>query len=131
MLKKILSVVLITSVLGIEAFAVTTTNISGDDDKQVEKVRQDIRKLGTGPDARIKLKLVDNSEVEGYISEANDKDFTVVNSNNSSTVVPYPQVRTAKGNNLSGGAKIAITIAVVAALTFLSHKFGRRRYRRF
>lgn len=100
------------------------------DAKDAEKVKTEIRKLGTGPDAQIKLKLRDKTKLEGYVSEANESDFTVIDpKTGASTTVAYPQVGQAKGNNLSGGVKIALTIAVIAAVTFLTYKYGRRNRR--
>ncbi|HMT07913.1 MAG TPA: hypothetical protein PKA82_07905 [Pyrinomonadaceae bacterium] len=126
MLKKSITTMLIGAILGSATF-VTAASPSTNDEKDAEKVRTDIRRLGTGPDAQVKLELRDKSKVEGYVSEANDNDFVVVDpKSGTSTTVAYPQVRKAKGNNLSGGVKIAITIAIVAAVTFLSFKYGRR-----
>lgn len=109
---------------------VVSAAVPNDDEKQAEKTRAEIRKLGTGPDALIELELRDKTKVKGYVSEANDNDFVVVDPNTkTSTTVAYPQVRKAKGNNLSGGVKIALTLAVVAVVTFLSYKYGRRNRR--
>lgn len=129
MFTKFLSTLLITSILGGATF-VSGAVIKTGDEKSVEDIKFEIRKLGTGPDAKIKLKLVDKTKVEGYVSEANENDFTVVNpKKGTTTTVAYPKVGQAKGNNLSDGVKIALTIAVVAALTFLSFKYGRRNRR--
>lgn len=125
MFRKIVSITLITSIFGSLNLISAAPTKSSD-----ESVKTEIRKLGTGPDAKIEIKLLDKSKVEGYVSEANENDFTVVNlKKGTTTTVAYPQVRQAKGNNLSGGVKIALTIAVVAALTYLTFKYGRRNRR--
>lgn len=129
MLKKLISLALVTAICG-SSIVVSAAVPSNDDEKQAEKTRAEIRKLGTGTDAKIELELRDKTKVKGYVSEANDNDFVVVDPNTkTSTTVAYPQVRKAKGNNLSGGVKIALTLAVVAAVTFLSYKYGRRNRR--
>ena len=129
MLKKLMSIALVTAICA-SSMLVSAAVTSKDDEKQAEKMRVEIRKLGTGPDAQVELELRDKTKVKGYISEANDNDFVVVDPNTkTSTTVAYPQVRKAKGNNLSGGVKIALTLAVVAAVTFLSYKYGRRNRR--
>ena len=129
MLKKLISLALVTAICG-SSIVVSAAVPSNDDEKQAEKTRAEIRKLGTGTDAKIELELRDKTKVKGYVSEANDNDFVVVNPNTkTSTTVAYPQVRKAKGNNLSGGVKIALTLAVVAVVTFLSYKYGRRNRR--
>jgi len=120
---------LIAAVLGSATF-VTAADMKTNDYKDAEKVKTEIRKLGTGPDAQVKLELRDKTKVEGYVSEANDTDFIVINpKTGTSTTVTYPQVRKARGNNLSGGVKIALTVAVIAAVTFLTYKYGRRNRR--
>lgn len=130
MFIKILSAIVMIAVVGTGSIVPAAVSRGGDDD--AEKVRGEIRKLGTGPDAQVKLELRDKTKVEGYVSEANDTDFKVVNpKSGTSTTVAYPQVRKAKGNNLSGGVKIALTIAIVAAVTFLTYKYGRRGRRVF
>jgi V8-like Glu-specific endopeptidase len=129
MLKKLMSIALVTAICA-SSMLVSAAVTSKDDEKQAEKMRVEIRKLGTGPDAQVELELRDKTKVKGYISEANDNDFVVVDPNTkTSTTVAYPQVRKAKGNNLSVGVKIALTLAVVAAVTFLSYKYGRRNRR--
>ncbi|QQS33473.1 MAG: hypothetical protein IPM50_02510 [Acidobacteriota bacterium] len=129
MFKKFLSGLLITSILG-GATLVSGAATDTSDVKSVETIKAEIRKLGTGPDAKIKLKLLDKTKVEGYVSEANENDFTVVNpKKGTTTTVAYPQVGQAKGNNLSGGVKIALIIGAVAVLTYLSFKYGRRNRR--
>ncbi len=129
MLKKLMSVALVTAIFA-SSMLVSAAVPSNDDEKQAEKTRVEIRKLGTGPDAQVELELRDKTKVKGYVSEANENDFVVVDPNTkTSTTVAYPQVRKAKGNNLSGGVKIALTLAVVAVVTFLSYKYGRRNRR--
>ncbi|MBP9108938.1 MAG: hypothetical protein KBF83_05220 [Pyrinomonadaceae bacterium] len=129
MLKKLMSVALVTAICA-SSMLVSAAVPSNDDEKQAEKTRVEIRKLGTGPDAQVELELRDKTKVKGYVSEANENDFVVVDPNTkTSTTVAYPQVRKAKGNNLSGGVKIALTLAVVAVVTFLSYKYGRRNRR--
>lgn len=129
MLKKLISLALVAAISG-SSFVVSAAVPSNNDEKEIEKTRSEIRKLGTGPDAKIELELRDKTKVKGYVSEANDTDFVVVDPNTkTTTTVAYPQVRKARGNNLSGGVKIALTIAAVVAVTFLVYKYGRRNRR--
>jgi hypothetical protein len=90
-----------------KVFAIT------DDEKLVIKVREGINKLGIGIESKVKVKLKDKTEIKGYISEISDNGFTVVDKNNISNNIPYPQVKQVKGNNLSKGARIAIGIGVI------------------
>ncbi len=85
-----------------------------------EKVKAGIAKLGTGKKALVKIKLQDGTKLNGYVREANENTFVVIDSRTGdATTVPYPQVKQVKGNNLSSGAKIAITIGIAVGLILL------------
>lgn len=104
------------------------TYASDKQDKEVrfaKKIKGEIEKLGTGPDARIEVKLRDKTRVKGYVSEVRFESFTIVDDKvGSSTTLTYPQVKQVKGNNLSTGAKIAIgvgiTVGVLVILALLA-----------
>ncbi len=49
------------------------------------KVKAEIAKLGTGSDARVKIKLKDGTKIKGYIMEAGENQFVVMNSKNGSS----------------------------------------------
>ena len=86
-------------------------------EKDAEKIKTAILKLGTGPDARVSLKLRDKTKVAGYIQEASAESFVVADANTgATTTVPYPNVTQVKGNNLSTGAKVAIVLGIAAAV---------------
>ena len=88
--------------------------------RQLEKLKAGIMRLGVGPDARIKITLKDKTKISGYISEVNDDSFLVVDSmTGASNVVAYGQVAQAKGNNLSSNQKLAITLVVVGLIGVL------------
>jgi hypothetical protein len=93
---------------------------SSNEERQVEKLKAGIWRLGTGPDARLKVKLKDKTEISGYISESGDESFVVVDAKTGkSNPVAYAQVAQAKGNNLSSKQKLAITLVVVGAIGIL------------
>ena len=119
MLKRICSVALAALLLqaaAVPAFAATGAEKEA---RRAEKVRTQLAKLGTGPDARIRLELRDKTRLEGYVGEAGPESFVVVNRAGVATTVGYPQVARAKGNNLSTGAKVAIGIGIGAGITLL------------
>ena len=85
-----------------------------------QKVKTEIAKLGTGPDARVEVKLRDKTKLKGYISEVGEQSFAIIDDKTgSATTVTYPQVKQVKGNNLSTAAKIAIGIGIVVAVFFI------------
>jgi hypothetical protein len=85
-----------------------------DETKFADKVKREILKLRTGPDTRIAVKLRDKTKISGYLSEADNGGFVVVNDMGSPTKVLYPQVKKVKGNNFNTGAVIGI-----AAVAFI------------
>ena len=101
---------------------------SDKDARFIERVKESIRKLGTGPNARVEVKLRDNRKFKGYVAEAGDESFAIVHPKTlTSTTIPYPQVRHVKGHNLSTGAKIAIGIGIaVGVLAILIVAFKDR-----
>jgi hypothetical protein len=85
-----------------------------------EKVKANVQKLGTGESTRVKVRLRDQSKLEGYISDASGDTFTITNRKTGvATTVAYPQVKSIEGNNLSTGAKIAIGAGIAAAIIFI------------
>lgn len=85
-----------------------------------EKVKANVLKLGTGESTRVKVKLLDQSKLEGFISDAGEESFTVSSRKTGvATKVAYVQVKSVQGNNLSTGAKIAIGVGIAAAVIFI------------
>lgn len=122
MFRKILSVALAGLIIQLACAHPAFATNSKKDIERAEKVRAGIMKLGTGTDARVKIKLHDKTKLEGYISEAREDGFTVMDTKTgAATDVAYPQVKQVKGNNLSKGEKIAIGVGIgvgVAVLIF-------------
>ena len=119
MLKKICSVVLAALLLQSVAVPAFAKSGAGKEARRAEKVRTQLAKLGTGRDARVRLELRDKTKLEGYINEAGAESFVVTDSAGKTTKVAYPQVKKARGHNLSTGAKIAIGVGIGAAVTLL------------
>ncbi len=67
------------------------------DDPGAAKVRLDVLKMGVGEQARVEVRLRDNSNLKGYIGEATEGSFTVVSSKDwSNHRVAYPEVQKVK-----------------------------------
>ena len=84
--------------------------------KFAAKVRDGIPGLGTGPDARIKVKLRDKSKLVGYVSHVGDTDFKVIDAAGQGTSVQFPDVAQVQGNNLRTRWKVVIGAAIVAGI---------------
>jgi hypothetical protein len=117
MTKRLISLTLALLLAHVGAAAVSAKTKAEKDVELAGKVRQAVRSLGTGEQARVNVKLRDGSKLEGYVAGAGDSSFTVVSAKTGvARVVAYPQVGQVKGNNLSTGAKIAIGVGVVVAV---------------
>ena len=118
MLKKFLSLAL--AALLINMVSVSPVYAGSKEEKEAlfaEQVKMGVLKLGTGPDARVEVKLRDKTKLKGYISEAGECSFVVVDAKTSvATTVAYPQVKQVKGNNLGTRARIAIGIGLAIGL---------------
>jgi hypothetical protein len=119
MFKKLCSVVISALLLQAAAVPALAGTKAEKEAKRAEKVRTQLAKLGTGTDARVKLELRDKTKLEGYVSEAGADSFAVTDAAGKTTAVQYGDVKKARGNNLSTGAKIAIGIGIGVGVTLL------------
>lgn len=121
MFKKYLTLILTILVLNLSFSAVAFADTKIEKEaKFVEKVKTNIAKLGTGTQAKVEVKLKNGTKLKGYISQINDDNFVVKDVNTGAeTIVPYPQTKQVKGNNLNTGVKIAIGIGIGVGATIL------------
>lgn len=115
MFKKALSLALVGFLFGVSGLGpVYASSKEEKATRLAEKVKAGINKLGTGSDARIEVKLRDKTKLKGYVSEAGEDSFVVVDEKTgASSTVPYVQVKQVKGNNLSTAAEIALGIGII------------------
>jgi hypothetical protein len=117
MMKKLFSLLLVIAL--VQTASAAPAGGRRQDDKEVkftEKVRARILKLGTGPKARVRLKLRDKTKLKGYVSEAGADSFRVTDAKTGTTTsVEYRQVAEVGGRGMSKGKKIAIGLGVTAA----------------
>ena len=89
---------------------------TGKDDLLVAKARADVSKRGTGRDARVEIKLRDNSKVKGYISEAGQYSFTVTDSKTgASKTMSYADVAQVKKQSGGLSTRTWVILGAVAA----------------
>jgi hypothetical protein len=112
-MKKLLTFTL--AVLLMQTIFVNQNFAETKEEKFAGKVKTEITKLGTGTDAKIKVKLKDGTKIKGYVMESGENQFVVMNSKTGQAMpVAYSQVGQAKGNNLSTG-----TIFILGAVGFI------------
>ena len=85
------------------------------------KIKAKVEKIGSGPKARVEVKLVDGDKVKGYISEVRADHFVVTDKKTGGvTTIAYAQVRQVKTpeENLQDPGMWLGLIAGVAVLVF-------------
>jgi hypothetical protein len=81
-----------------------------------ERVKAGIAKLGTGTDARVEIRLQDKTKLKGYLGEVTEEHFVVADAKTGvATPVLYTQVKQVKGQNLSSGERIAVSVTLAVA----------------
>ena len=97
--------------------------------QQTAKARAEVARRGTGEKSRVRIKLRGGVEVKGYISQASEDKFTIVNQETGSpTVIAYSDVEKVRGKGgLGKGAKIGIIAGIGGGLfvTYLAVTFAR------
>lgn len=120
MLKKTLSLTIVALLINLMTVNFAFAESNKKDAKFAEKVKSAVARLGVGEQARIEIKLRDKTKLKGYVKEAGDESFVVLDSKSGvETIVAYPNVKQVRGNNLSTGAKIAIGVGIGAGITLL------------
>ena len=100
MCKRILSAALVGLLINLVCYTPVAANFRDEAAKSAVKVKAAVAKLGTGPDARIEITLRDKTKLKGYVSEANEERFIVVDGKTgAATQITYPQVKQVKGRN--------------------------------
>ena len=118
MSKRLISLVVSNAL--ILFLCVGTSEASSKEEKEAKlaaDVKSGITKLGTGSAARVEIKLRDKTKLKGYVQEIAADHFVVIDDRTgAATKIAYPQVRQVTGNNLSTGAKIAITLVIIGVI---------------
>ncbi len=117
MLRKafaiLLSGILVSTAFGFQAAYAQT----GKEVQTAEKTRVGILKLGIGKDARVEVRLQDNSKLKGYVSAVGEDSFTIADhKTGASSTVAYSDVTKVKGNNDSTRTKVIIGAAVAIGI---------------
>lgn len=92
-----------------------------DETKRVNKVRGQIARIGTGPKARVEIRLRDETKLKGFIGESDETRFVVVNTETGArTTLEYPQVQKVKSFRLASGFKIALGVGLAIGATLIT-----------
>ncbi len=81
-------------------------------DPKAAKMKAEIQKLGTGPNARIEIELGDGRRIKGYISEVKAESFVLVSAQSgAATEVRYADASKAK-KRMSKAARIVLGVGI-------------------
>lgn len=95
MFKKSLTAALAALLINLAAAGHARAGVA-QDAAAVLKVKEAVARLGTGPEARAEVKLKNRTKLKGYVTEASDEHFTVVDSDGRATRVAYAEVESVK-----------------------------------
>jgi hypothetical protein len=86
------------------------------DQQATEKIRTKVLKMGVGVNARVAVKLHDNTQLNGYISDAGQDSFTVVERGTGfNKTVSYADTQSVKKAGSGVSAKTLLILGAVAA----------------
>lgn len=122
MRKKRQASIAFALMLSLISYTFATASAKAEQTKDVAKVKRAIIKLGVGPAARIEVTLRDKTKLKGYVREASDDGFVVVDGKTGATSqVLYPAVRKVKGHNYETGEVIGYVLffGMIVAWTIL------------
>ena len=120
MLHKLLSCLLITVLLGVAAVCPAHAKPQGQENlEQAGRVKAKVGKLFTRRMPRVRVKLNDGRKLKGYISEAKEDYFVVVDPKvGTATTVRYAQVKELDQNHSRRSQ--AVGVAVVWGILILA-----------
>lgn len=122
MLKKLFSIGLVVLLFHAGNSLLIHDARANQNDAASDRVKADVAKRGTGPKAKVTVKLKDQTKLKGYISNASGDSFTLSDSKTGQTrTLAYSDVaEVKKQGGLSLAAKIGIGVgAGVGALALL------------
>lgn len=111
----ILSGILLLTAMGLQRVGAQSANHAANDSQAIEKIRTKVQKFGVGGSPRVEIKLYDQSQLKGYITEVGQEAFTVVDSKGSSRTVSYADTATVK--KASSGLSVKSWIIIGAVVT--------------
>jgi hypothetical protein len=70
-----------------------------------QRVKEAVRGLGTGPQAKLRMRLRDTTPLKGYVRAAGEDNFELLNTETGVAMsIPYSQVKKLKGHGVSLGS---------------------------
>ena len=125
MWRKLFSLALVVLLCHV-ADAMLVRNVTAQNGTVDDKVKTFVAKRGTGPKAKVTVKLKDNTKLKGYISQAGNDSFTLADSKTGQLrTLNYQDVaEVKKPGGLSLPAKIGIGIGAALGVLGLLYVIG-------
>ena len=117
MFRRTLAMML-AGMLLVTAFGLQRAGAQSTSDQATEQIKTKVQKMGVGTNAKVAVKLRDNTQLKGYISESNQDSFTVFDKlTGSSKTVSYADTSSVKkaSGGISSKTWIILGAAVVGA----------------
>jgi hypothetical protein len=116
MLKKSIAIMFSLVLLLTATNFQSTQAQTGAGAQRAEKARSGIARRGTGKDARVEVTLLNNTKLKGYINDAGNDSFTLVDRKTGvSQTVAYADVAQVKKSGGGLSTKTLVILAAVAA----------------
>jgi hypothetical protein len=116
MLKKSIAIMFSLVLLLTATNFQSTQAQTGAGAQRAEKARSGIARRGTGKDARVEVTLLNNTKLKGYINDAGNDSFTLVDrKTGASQTVAYADVAQVKKSGGGLSTKTLVILAAVAA----------------
>lgn len=85
--------------------------------KRIEDLKRTIVRIGVGKKAKVKVRLMDGTNLKGLLSDIEDDHFVITDAKTGTAiVVPYRNTKSVKRTTLSKGTSTAIGVALGVAL---------------
>ena len=103
MLKNLLSMALAVLLLSMTTPIRSSAQSPTQKDQQADQIRAKVTRLSTGTQARVEVKLKDNTKLKGYIGQIAEDKFALIDPKHGTvTPIPYDQVQQIKNTNYKG-----------------------------
>ena len=118
MIRIVFAVILMAAVLATPfGFGVRAQSVT--EPAATQQVRKKVEEIGAGSHTRVKVKLRDTTQLEGYIQQANNDSFTVFDNKTGTTdTVAYADAMSVKkaGGGISSKTWIILGASAVGAI---------------
>jgi hypothetical protein len=96
--------------------------------KLTQKIKTKVAKFGSGEKSKVKVELLNQTKIKGYISAIDDDSFTITDKKTgAATKIDYANTKKVmSGKGLSTAAKIGIAVGIAVPLTIILTLFGIR-----